>query len=135
MSLQRTILPPPRPSMRPDTSLAIVNIVLLLVLFFLTSGALLDASARTDLDVPKSSNLAIERLIGTTLEITADGDLVLNGDLVARDDLDTVLDGEERVYLLMNAESPAATILDLLDLPVFERLDVQLVTLDQSGQP
>lgn len=135
MTVQRRILPPKRAFMKPDASLAIVNIVLLLVLFFLTSGALIGASGTSEVDAPLTRDLAIAQLDGPTLEIRMDQTIVLNGTAVTRDQMVAGLDGVAQLFLLVDAQALAANLLAFLDDPVFDAIDVQLVTIDSLHTP
>ncbi|MBQ2261493.1 MAG: biopolymer transporter ExbD [Loktanella sp.] len=121
--------------MKPDASLAIVNIVLLLVLFFLTSGALIGASAVSEVSAPVSRDLLIQRLDGPTLEVGLDETIRLDGITVTGDEMIAALADQSRLFLLVDAEALAANLLDFLDDPVFDTIEVRLVTIDSVRAP
>lgn len=129
------LLPPRRPPLRPDVSLAIVNIVLLLILFFLASGALINASAPMDVEMAETSDLDIAHLPRPVLAITANGGLELDGAPVLPDDLAQALAAAQTLHLVIDREAPATQVLDLLGRPGLERLDVRLVTVHRRAVP
>jgi len=129
------LLPPRRPPLRPDVSLAIVNIVLLLILFFLASGALINASAPLNVELAETSDLDIAHLPRPVLAVTADGGLELDGDPVLLADLAQALAADQVLHLVIGREAPATRVLDLLGQPGLERLDVRLVTVHRRNVP
>lgn len=129
------LLPSPRPPMRPDVSLAIVNIVLLLILFFLASGAIINASASLDIDMAETRDLPIEHLPRPVLAVALDGALVLDGVPVAPEALAGALADAAVLHLVIDRAAPAVQVLDLLAQPGLERLDVRLVTIHRRAEP
>lgn len=131
MSLQRRVLPPPRRKQPADASLAIVNIVLLLLFFFLATGSLLN-SPSYGIAASETGELPIEVLPEPVLVIEDSGALTLNGEPVADSLLGTALEGETVLHVLVDREAPATDLLDLLDRPDLQGIEIQLVTVNVS---
>ncbi len=115
-----------------DFSLAIVNIVLLLILFFLATGQLMNAPTQV-VDLSNTSLLEIENLPSPTLIIEPDGGLILNGHQVAPELLETALAGQVNLFVLIEGSAPAFDLLDVLAHPALANLEVKLVTVHNSG--
>jgi biopolymer transport protein ExbD len=75
---------PKRP--RPDFSLAVINIVFLLLLFYLATGRLI-THGELMTDVPLTQHLPLDHLPRPLLLVTADGSLFLDGAAVSLDTL------------------------------------------------
>ena len=129
------LLPSARRPLRPDVSLAIVNIVLLLILFFLASGAIINASASLDIDMAETEGLQIERLPRPVLAVAQDGALLLDGEAVAPDGLSDALADATTLHVVIDRAAPAVQVLDLLAQPGLDRLDVRLVTIHRRAEP
>lgn len=127
MALRR-VLPAPRGRIRADVSLAIVNIVLLLIFFFLATGGLLN-SPSYGVDLSTTDDLPIEMLPKPLLIVGPGGQLSLNGEPVAIEVLGPRLIGEARVHLLIDRTTPATDLVDLLSQPELAAVEVQLVTI------
>ncbi|WP_413220733.1 biopolymer transporter ExbD [Tritonibacter mobilis] len=131
--VRRTPLLPPRAQrVQTDTSLAIVNVVLLLLLFFLASGSLISAQD-TDIDLPTTQELLPEQLPSPLLEVRLDGSLLLDGEPVALSQLDDMLEGAQTLYVLMERTAPALDLLELLAQAPFGTLNVTLVTIHEQA--
>lgn len=111
----------------PDTSLAIVNIVFLLLFFFLATGSLVSGPG-VDVDLARVDDLPADTLPQPVLTVGKDGGLFLDGTPVAVGDLERVLSGLTEIHILIDREAPAQDLLDLLARPGFAALDVRLVT-------
>lgn len=72
-----------------DFSLTSVNIVFLLLLFFLTAGTLLQ-DAESEISAPRTEELPLGRLPRPLLSINQQGDLFLDGQATALDTLLTL---------------------------------------------
>lgn len=129
MSLQRRVLPPPRRKQPADASLAIVNIVLLLLFFFLATGSLLN-SPSYGVAVSETGELPIEVLPEPVLVVEESGALTLNGEPVADALLGASLEGETVLHVLVSRDAPATDLLDLLERPDLEGIEIQLVTVN-----
>ncbi|MCL1629192.1 hypothetical protein M3N55_10650 [Roseibaca sp. V10] len=112
--MQRLALPR-HETRKPDFSLAMVNIVLLLVLFFIVVGAPADPAER-DLRLPEVRDLPIEALPRPLLRLTSGDGLVLDGQIVARAALVAAIrqgDGPQVVHLLVARDHDARSVLAL----------------------
>lgn len=133
MSSQRRILPPRKDRLEADTSLAIVNIVLLLLFFFLATGALVGESDR-GVNISETVDLPIDQLPRPILIVAEDGSLTLDGAPVARELIAQALDGATVLHVLIDRDAPATELLELLSEPGLDTLDIQLVTLHRRGE-
>lgn len=127
-----TLLPPPR--RRPaDFSLAIVNIVLLLVFFFVITGSLVQ-QGETRVDLARTSELPLERLPRPLLLIDAEGQMALDGVTLTENDIVAFLTPlPPNLYLLADARLPAETLLRLTVRPDLAGVSLRLVTLHDSA--
>ena len=121
-------LAPTRPRHRPDFSLAIVNIVLLLVFFFLITGSLVQ-QGETTVDLAETSNLPLERLPRPLLLIDRDGAMALDGVAVAADAVAAEVAGADALYILADAKLPADKLMALTTRPDLAGVSMRLVTL------
>lgn len=121
-------LAPTRLRHRPDFSLAIVNIVLLLVFFFLITGSLVQ-QGETTVDLAETSNLPLERLPRPLLLIDRDGAMALDGVAVAADAIAAKVAGGDALYLLADAKLPADKLMVLTTRPDLAGVSMRLVTL------
>lgn len=125
------ILPRPAQSIQLDTSLAIVNIVLLLILFFLATGQLLNPPAR-DVDLAETSELPLDELPSPILIVTADSTWELDGTPVAPDLLGAAvadLPQPVTLHVMINREAPAAALMEVLAQPELAETEMRLVTI------
>jgi hypothetical protein len=127
----RSILPAPVTRPKPDTSMFIVNIVLLLILFFLATGKILNTS-NVGVDLAETERLPVESLPKPLL-VVRDAGLELNGTPITAEALGTALSGETRLHVLIARDRPAADLLDLLSKPEFAGLELRLVTVRIPG--
>ena len=77
------IISDPAPRRRQDFTLTMINIVFLLLLFFLTTGSLSNRE-ETQATVPETHTLPMERLPRPLLLLETDGRLLLDGQAVSR---------------------------------------------------
>lgn len=133
--------PPPPPGLqprlslprraRPDFSLSTVNIVLLLVLFFLIVGAPADQAER-QVDLPITRDLPLENLPRPLLLVEeGSGALVLDGVEVSLAALQQAIAGGglERLHLLVARDHPAQALLDISAALAAAGAEIVLVTL------
>jgi len=123
-------LVPPRRRKEADFSLAIVNIVLLLVFFFLITGSLVqNGEARVNL--AETSNLPLERLPRPLLLIDAQGAMALDGVVMQADEVAASLGATlpEALYLLADHSLPADKLMALTTRPDLAGVSMRLVTL------
>lgn len=129
MSAQRRVLPRKKETVQPDVSLAIVNIVLLLILFFLATGALTNASLPTLVQVSETTDLPIDQLPRPVLTVLPVGGLLLDDEVILIEQLEQILRDETVVHILIDRDAPATELLDVLSQPGMDRLDIRLVTI------
>lgn len=129
MSAQRRVLPQRKERVQPDVSLAIVNIVLLLILFFLATGALTNASLPQMVDVSETTDLPIDQLPRPVLTVLPAGGLLLDGEVILIEALDNLLRDATVLHILIDREAPARDLLDVLAQPGMDHLDLRLVTI------
>ena len=121
----------PRPRVKLDVSIAIVNIVLLLIFFFLATGRLLNPIG-PDLELSETSELPLEDLPSPILVIKADATWELDGVPVAPEFLGLAIGDLPQpvtLHLLINRTAPANALLSVLNRPELEDIEVRLVTL------
>ncbi|MBS3650131.1 biopolymer transporter ExbD [Pseudaminobacter sp. 19-2017] len=133
-----SIIPVPPDHRRNDFTLTMINIVFLLLLFFLTTGSLTNRQEAQS-TVPVTRNLPLERLPRPLLLIEEDGSLFLDGAAVYRDEvgpaakraLQTIGRDDAVLSLLAQRDMPARPLLNLVEQLRAEGLPLQLVTLRQ----
>jgi biopolymer transport protein ExbD len=126
-----------RPARRkPDFSLSTVNIVLLLVLFFLIVGAPADQAERR-VNLPITRTLPLAPLPRPLLLVEqGTGALVLDGIVVSPESLQAAIQsgGMERVHLMVARDHPAQAALELSSWLRAQGSEVVLVTLRPADQ-
>ena len=124
------LLPPPAPRRRNDFAMATVNIVLLLVLFFLIAGSMVQ-SGEDAVDLAETHELPLDRLPRPLLAVDADGAWALDGVAVAPDGLAAALGPvpPATLYVLADRDLPADALLALVQRPELAAVALQLVTL------
>lgn len=130
-------LPAPPHRTRIDVSLAIVNIVLLLIFFFLTSGQLLSRS-HEGVALAETEGLPLERLPSPILVVHADGSWELDGNAVAPELLPVALQDLPRplrLHLLIAGDAPAETLMAIVSRDDLADVELRLVTLHRGVQP
>lgn len=132
MMTRRSLLPAHKPLRTPGTSLAIVNIVLLLLFFFLVTGSLLPAPD-TKVQLPATTDLPSGHLPSPLLEVEPNGSLRLDGNAVTTDILQASLPAGTVLHVLSDSTAPALNLLQLLAQPPFSDLDIRLVTLHRQA--
>lgn len=126
------ILPDRKEPTRPDVSFAIVNIVLLLILFFLATGALVNTPDQ-GIQISETVDLPIDQLPPPVLIVRPDRSLVLDGNDVAAELLQQALADETVLHVLIEKTAPALDLLEVLAQPGMDRLDIRLVTVHRGG--
>ena len=123
-------LAPHRPRRQPDFSLAIVNIVLLLVFFFLITGSLVQ-QGETSVSLAETSDLPLERLPRPLLLIDKQGEMALDGQAVSADRLAAALGQTlpEALYVLADGNLSADRLMALTTRPDLQGVSIRLVTL------
>lgn len=82
-----------RPARREPDLTSLINIVFLILIFFLVAGALRPFSAR-DVELAKVENRAADAVSPSTLVVHQDGRIVYRGEVVNLDDLEARLAAE-----------------------------------------
>lgn len=129
-------LPKPSKPIKLDVSLAIVNIVLLLILFFLATGQLLHPP-KSDLDLAETTELPLDVLPSPILVVADDGSWELDGQPVAPDLIDVAIASLPQpvtLHVLINRQAPATSLLTVLNTPALQGLEMRLVTLRKPQQ-
>ena len=129
-----TRLPRRKRGARIDLSLAIVNIVLLLILFFLIAGQLLTGQ-RLRADPARTEALALGQLPSPVLAQDPSGQWQLDGVAVSLEDLSSRLDAAQDLYLVMDRTALARDALELTLRPDLSHLTIHLVTVRQGPAP
>lgn len=119
---------------RVDVSLSIVNIVLLLILFFLIAGELVAARA-LDADPARTRELLVEALPEPVLEIVADGTWQLDDVEIQPAELGARLPESASVlYVVVDGDAPAERLAFLLQREDLANVQIKLVTIN-IGRP
>ncbi|MDO5704520.1 MAG: hypothetical protein Q4G49_05515 [Paracoccus sp. (in: a-proteobacteria)] len=111
-----------------DMSMAIVNVVLLLLFFFLVIGP--QVQPRGGLTLARTVDLPLDRLPSPVLVILPDGGWSLDGVAIAPELLRGSMAGKgDTLHVLIDREDRAATLIALLRSPETTGFRVRLVTL------
>lgn len=126
----RTMIPRPARGNKPDFSLATVNIVLLLLLYFLVAGDPASELERSMMP-PQTRDLPLDGLPRPLLVLHPDGALELDGLATRTDDLRRMIaDGDlPRVNLLVSETHPARAVMAIAGELGPAGAEVVLVTL------
>lgn len=127
----------PRNPARMDVSLAIVNIVLLLIFFFLATGRLLNP-ADNKLDLSETTELPLDHLPKPILIVKRDGSWELDGKDIVPENIDLALSDLSKpkvLFLLIGRTAPANSLLEVIDRPELKDINIRLVTLHRQEIP
>ena len=120
----------------PDFALAQVNIVLLLVLFFLVVGTIVETSEQA-VKLPETTDLPLERLPRPLLLIDGSDTWQLDGEAMTPIETVTYLienpENLRQVNLLVAQDLPADALFDVLRRLEDTGLGVALVTIKQEA--
>jgi len=120
----------------PDFGLAQVNIVLLLVLFFLVVGTIVETSEQA-VKLPETTDLPLERLPRPLLLIDGSDTWQLDGEAMTPIETVTYLietpENLRQVNLLVAQDLPADALFDVLRRLEDTGLGVALVTIKQEA--
>lgn len=125
-------LPVTHKRQQADIALAIVNIVLLLIFFFLITGRMTSAPSFA-VELSETAVLPVESLPKPILELKTDGTMWLNGEQVDEVQLANALADSPVLHLLMDRNESASLLLDQLARPEFSHLMIRLVTVHRKG--
>ena len=115
-----------------DSSLAMVNIVLLLIFFFIASGTLM-ASQEARVELPLTVKLPLDALPQPMLEIGEDGSMLLDGSPITSGGLAAATIDEPLLHVLADRESNAIAILETLEAENLVAVEVRLVTIHRGS--
>ena len=130
-------LPTRPPKIEMDVSFAIVNIVFLLLFFFLIIGQSPNRQTE-DIRLAETSELPLDRLPSPILVVTAQGSWQLDGTPVAPEFLSVALQDMQRplvLHVLVNRDAPAESLLQIVTRPDLAEVDLRLVTLKKAPEP
>lgn len=118
-----------------DFSLTTVNIVLLLIFFFLVSGSLVETE-ELSVDLAETADLPLDRLPRPLLLMDVGDKLILGGAAVTPDTLATALapllsPDAPRLHILADRDVPAGALVALIQRPDLQGVEVKLITLRQ----
>lgn len=126
---------PRRPGLsRIDPALAVVNIVLLLIFFFLSAGQPDSAAGRVEL--ARTRHLPPDSLPAPVLELAGPEQWFLDGQPVRPELLAAALDGQDLpLHVMIDRHAPAGLLLELMRSPGIEGRDIRLVTRPEGPAP
>jgi biopolymer transport protein ExbD len=133
------IIPQPAQRRRHDFTLTMINIVFLLLLFFLTTGSLTNRE-EAQAEIPVTRNLPLERLPRPLLMIQTDGTLLLDGQPLAGDSsveaaqraIEATGRDDTILSLLAPPDMPAAPLLSLAERLRASGITIQIVTIRET---
>lgn len=131
--LRRTRISTGREPTKIDSSLAIVNIVLLLIFFFLTTGSLSN-SATVTVSLPETTELPLDLLPKPLLTVTTEGKMQLDGVPIEAGSLAEALADDPMLHVLADRESNAGELFDLIASERLIAVQVRLVTVHRKGE-
>ncbi|MEL6887996.1 MAG: biopolymer transporter ExbD [Pseudomonadota bacterium] len=129
--IRRNRLAPARQGNKIDSGLAIVNIVLLLIFFFLTTGSLSNSTTVT-VSLPETTELPLDLLPKPLLTVSVEGDLTLDGVPIERGSLAAALVDDPMLHVLADREANAGELLDLIAAEELIAVQVRLVTVHRK---
>ena len=120
-----------RPAAKLDASLAIVNVVLLLIFFFIASGSML-SSRGTQISLPETVELPLDMLPEPLLIISEDGTMVLGDVLVPQGGLAEATLDHPILHILAERDAPARRVMEILDAENLIAVELRLVTIHRD---
>ena len=130
--IRRNRLAPAREGNKMDSGLAIVNIVLLLIFFFLTTGSLSNSTTVT-VSLPETTELPLDLLPKPLLTVSVDGDLTLDGVPIERGSLAAAMVDDPMLHVLADREANAGALLDLIAAEDLIAVQIRLVTVHRKA--
>ncbi|MCH2164957.1 MAG: biopolymer transporter ExbD [Marinovum sp.] len=116
-----------------DSSLAIVNIVLLLIFFFLATGSIL-ASGEVKIALPDTSDLPLDMLPEPLLVINEDGSMQLNSTPIEPGTLAELTLDDPILHILADRDSNAQQVLEVIAKENLIAQEIRLVTLHRREE-
>lgn len=127
-------LPARRMRMRIDPAYSIVNIVLLLIFFFLLAGQ--ETRITSELQLAQTTALPAGQLPPPVLEIISDTEWRLDGQTLRPELLAAALpEGDAPLHLLIDRGAPSAQLLSILRRPELADRQIRLVTVRGAAAP
>lgn len=125
---------PPRRDMpvRLDNSLAVVNIVLLLLFFFLSVGQ--DVRPADDMALSVTDALPLEDLPRPILVVRSADEWELDGSPISPELVPAAVAGPV-LHLMIDKDARAGLLIATLENPVLAGYDLRLVTLREAALP
>jgi biopolymer transport protein ExbD len=120
-----------------DVAFAIVNIIFLLLFFFLIIGQTPNRQTE-DMRLAETSELPLDRLPSPILVVTAQGVWQLDGTPIAPEFLAVAMQDMPRplvLHVLVNRDAPAESLLQIVTRPDLAEVDLRLVTLKTKKTP
>jgi biopolymer transport protein ExbD len=130
-------LPQRAPKTEMDVAFAIVNIIFLLLFFFLIIGQTPNRQTE-DMRLAETSELPLDRLPSPILVVTAQGGWQLDGTPIAPEFLAVAMQDMPRplvLHVLVNRDAPAESLLQIVTRPDLAEVDLRLVTLKTKKTP
>lgn len=130
-------LPRAKKPIQLDVSLAIVNIVLLLIFFFLATGQLLNPPSQ-NVDLAETSDLPLDQLPAPILVVDPAGNWELDGAPLAPELLGVALENltaPVTLHILIAGDAPAGSLLNIVNRPELASTAMKLVTLRVAAEP
>lgn len=124
----RRLLPAQPERLKPDISLFIVNIVLLMILFFLATGQIMNGTS-TNERLAITQDLPLDLLPQPLLEISVAGALTLDGEPIGEGELFAKLNGSPDLFILIGADVNASRLVDFLARDDLAEVNIELVTI------
>ena len=131
--MRRLKLPERRPQTAPDTALSIVNLVLLLILFFLATGSLLNAP-NYGVNLAETGELPISLLPQPILIIDDEAGMLLDGVPIDAAGLAEAMNAEPVLHVLAPRDAAAQRLLALFAEEALLATEIRLVTLHVSPE-
>lgn len=125
-------LPPKRKHMEMDSGLTIVNIVLLLIFFFITTGSLAPSHV-IKVMLPDTTTLPLDLLPKPLLVVGADGSLTFDGVPIARGELAAAMMDFPTLHVIADRQGNAGALLDILADENLIAVQVRLVTVHRKA--
>ncbi|GGE22456.1 hypothetical protein GCM10011360_08700 [Primorskyibacter flagellatus] len=125
-------LPLPRSKAQVDASLAIVNIVLLLIFFFLATGGLINSGA-IEIALPETEELPLDMLPKPLIVVGADRSMTLDGVAVEPGTLGPLLVDFPTLHVLADRDTSAATVLSAIAAEDLVAVEIKLVTVHRNA--
>ena len=135
LSEGRTALPKRPKRIGLDFSLTTVNIVLLLIFFFLVSGSLVETE-ELSVDLAETTDPPLDRLPRPLLLVDTDGRLLLDGQTIDTAGVREALPLDTpRLHILADKDVPAGDLVTLIQDPNLTGFELQLVTFRKIKEP